>query len=70
MNSLFYEKAIRDRIKKKLVEVEATSLQRAVTSKEAKLDFQEQNWLICIAGGLFSDVKKTRDKKYYITNQM
>src|SRR5450759_1015188 len=48
MNSLFYEKTIKDRIRKKLVETEATSLQKAVTIIEAKFDDEEQNWLICI----------------------
>jgi hypothetical protein len=66
MNSLFYEKTIQDRIRKKLVEAEATSSQKAVTIEEAKFDYEEQNWLICIAGGLFSAVKKTKDKRYYI----
>jgi hypothetical protein len=68
MNSLYYEKVIQDRIRKKLVEAGATSLPRAVTVKESNLDVQEQNWLTCIAGGLFSGVKKTKDKRYYVSD--
>jgi hypothetical protein len=68
LNCLFYEKIIEDRIRKKLVEAEATSVKKAVTIEEAKFDVQEQNWLICVAGGLFSSVKKTKDKRYYIAD--
>lgn len=46
--------------------VDATSKEKAVTVGEANLDRQEQNWLVYIAGGLFSKVKKTKDKRYYI----
>jgi len=70
LNSLFYEKIIEDRIRKKLVKAEATSVKKAVTAIEAKFDFQEQNWLICVAGGLFSAVKKTKDKRYYIGDRI
>lgn len=66
MNSSYYEKAIQDSIRKKLVEAGAISLPRAVIIKEARLDEQEQSWLSCIAGGLFSEVKKTKDKRYYV----
>jgi len=56
------------RIAEKLAAAKATSLERAVTITEAKLDMQEQNWLSYVAGGLFAEVKKTKDKRYYITN--
>ena len=52
-------------IKEKLVELGATSKTRAVSIQDANLDAQELNWLDYIAGGLFSRVKKTNDKKYY-----
>jgi hypothetical protein len=68
MNSLYFEKAIQDRIRKKLVEAGATSVPSAVTSSESNLDAQEQNWINCIAGGLFSEVKKTKDKRYYVSD--
>jgi hypothetical protein len=68
MNSLYFEKAIEDRIRKKLVKAGATSVPRAVTTRDSNLDLQEQNWISCIAGGLFSGVKKTKDKRYYVSD--
>ena len=68
MNSLYFEETIQDRIKKKLVDAGATSLPRAVTPEESNLDVQERNWLVYIAGGLFSGVKKTKDKRYYVSD--
>jgi hypothetical protein len=68
MNSLYFEKAIQDRIRKKLVAAGATSIPRAVTTRESNLDVQEQNWISSIAGGLFSGVKKTKDKRYYVSD--
>ena len=50
----------------KLVAVEATSEERAVTVEEAGLEVQEQNWLPYVAGGLFAKVKKTKDNRYYV----
>ena len=54
-------------IKAKLVELGATSQISAVAIQDANLDAQERNWLDYIAGGLFAKVKKTGDKRYYIT---
>lgn len=68
MSELYYEKVVEDRIRKKLVEAGATSLLRAATIEESNLDEQEQNWLLYVAGGLFSRVKKTKDKRYYVSN--
>ena len=67
LNSQYFEKAIQERIRSKLLEAGATSSPRAVTIEESKLDAEEQNWLFYIAGGLFSAVKKTKDKRYYVT---
>ena len=58
--------AIQQRISTKLLEMEATSREKAVTAQEAHLDMQEQNWLNYIAGGLFARIKKTKDKRYYV----
>ena len=58
--------AIQQRISAKLLEMEATSKEKAVTAQEAHLDIQELNWLNYIAGGLFARVKKTNDKRYYV----
>ena len=52
-------------IRAKLLLVGATSIEKAVTWEEADLDIPEQNWLNYVAGGLFSCVKKTRNKLYY-----
>jgi hypothetical protein len=41
-------------IKAKLVAAGATSEAKAVTSQEADLDMQEENWLGYVAGGLFA----------------
>jgi hypothetical protein len=50
----------------KLLAVDATSREKAVTAQKANLDMQEKNWLNYIAGGLFAKVKKTKDKRYYL----
>jgi hypothetical protein len=58
--------AIQQQISAKLLAVNATSRENAVTAQEAHLDVQELNWLHYIAGGLFARVKKTKDKCYYV----
>ena len=55
-------------IRDKLRSVGATSKEKAVTIEEANLNMKELNWLSCIAGGMFASVKKTRNKRYYITH--
>jgi len=60
--------AMQQRIIAKLLATDATSTIKAVTAQEAHLDMQEQNWLNYVAGGLNSKVKKTKDKRYYITS--
>jgi hypothetical protein len=57
---------MRQRIVNKLEKAGATSIQKAVTTEEAKLDLQEQQWLGYFAGGFLSKVKKTQDRRYYI----
>ncbi len=52
------------RIRAKLQEVGATSMEKAVTVEKADFNVQELNWLAYVAGGL--DVKKTKDGRYYI----
>ena len=59
--------AMQQRIINKLLATGATSRNKAVTAQEAHLDMQEQNWLHYIAGGLNSKVKRTRDKRYYVS---
>ena len=53
------------RIRAKLLLVSATSINKAVTIEEADFDMQEQNWLDYVAGGMFSSVKMTRNRRYY-----
>ena len=59
--------AMQQRIIAKLLATDATSTIKAVTALEAQLDMQEKNWLSYIAGGLNSEVKKTREKRYYVS---
>jgi len=66
INAVFLK--LQNEIWEKLVALEATSEERAVTVKEAKFDLQEQNWLPYVAGGLFAKVKKTKDQRYYAKN--
>ena len=58
---------IENRITSKLQAMGATSREKAVTIEKANLNAQEQNWLNYIAGGLGDTVKRTKDKRYYIT---
>ena len=58
--------AIQQRIIAKLLATDATSIEKAASAQEANFDMQEQNWLCYVAGGLYSEVKKTRDKRYYV----
>jgi hypothetical protein len=54
------------RIRAKLETAGATSIDKAVTIEEADFNQQELNWLNYVAGGLVSEVKKTKDRRYYI----
>jgi hypothetical protein len=38
-----------------------------VAIEEVDLDMQELNWINYVAGGLFATVKKTRNKRYYVS---
>jgi hypothetical protein len=58
---------MQQRIASKLRAAGAYSKDKAVTAQEVDFDVPEQNWLDYIAGGLFALVKKTQDKRYYIT---
>jgi hypothetical protein len=52
-------------IRARLLSIGATSIDKAVTIEEADLDMQEENWLDYVAGGLFANVKKTKNGRYY-----
>ena len=60
--------AIQQRIIVKLLATGATSIEKAASALEAHFDMQEQNWLCYVAGGFASKVKKTKDKRYYVSN--
>jgi hypothetical protein len=57
---------MRQRIVNKLEKVGATSIEKAVTIKEAELDLQEQKWLGYFAGVFLGTIKKTEDHRYYV----
>ena len=44
----------------------ATSKEKAVTFKEAKLDITEQYWLDYFAGVFLGKIKKTKNHRYYV----
>ena len=56
-----------ENIRDKLLAVGAVSRDKAVTKKDARFDMQELNWIDYVAGGLFAEVKKTADRRYYVT---
>ena len=57
---------MRQKIINKLEKAGATMEDKAVTIKEAELDFREQNWLDYFAGAFLGKIKKTEDHRYYI----
>ena len=57
---------VQELIKTKLFAIGATSKKKAVTIKQANFSIQEENWIGYIAGGLFAEVKKTKDGKLYV----
>lgn len=58
--------AIQARITSKLVAVEATSIEKAVTGQQAHFSMKEQNWIYYIAGGMGATIKKTIDGRFYV----
>jgi len=58
---------MQQRIASKLKAAGANSRDNAVTVQEAHFDDPERNWLDYVAGGLFAIVKKTQDKRYYVS---
>jgi hypothetical protein len=57
---------MQNRLVRKLEKAGATSVEKAVTFEDAKLDMQEQYWLDYFAGIFLGKIKKTKDKKYYL----
>ena len=54
------------RLVRKLEKAGATSIEKAVTFNEAKLDLKEQYWLEYFAGVFLGKIKKTKKHLYYI----
>lgn len=53
-------------IRSKLVVMGATSKEKAVTSQQAHFSMKEENWIDYIAGGMFAQIKKTGDRRFYV----
>ncbi|MCW8801784.1 MAG: hypothetical protein OQK81_00335 [Candidatus Bathyarchaeota archaeon] len=54
------------RLVRKFEKAGATSMEKAVTFLEAKLNLQEQYWLEYFAGSFLGKIKKTRNHTYYL----
>jgi len=57
---------MRYKILNKLRKAGAVSKAKAVTIREAALDYQEQMWLDYFAGAFLGKIKKTDDRRYYV----
>jgi len=57
---------VRNKLKRKFEKVGALSEETAVTTLEAKLDYQECCWLDYFAGSFLGSIKKTKDHRYYL----
>ena len=57
---------MQNRLVRKFEKAGATSKEKAVTFKEAKLDLQEQYWLNYFAGVFLGKIKKTKNHRYYL----
>lgn len=53
-------------IRSKLVSKGATSIDKAMSSRQAGLSYQEEGWISYIAGGMFAIIKKTNDGRFYV----
>ena len=59
---------MQNRLVRKFEKAGATSLEKAVTFEEAKLDEQEQYWLDYFAGIFLGEIKKAENNRYYVRN--
>jgi hypothetical protein len=58
---------MQERLVRKFEKAGATSVEKAVTFQEAKLDAQELYWLNYFAGVFLGKIKKTENGRYYIS---
>jgi hypothetical protein len=57
---------MKQRLIRKFEKAGATSIEKAVTFEDAKLDMQEQYWLAYFAGSFLGSIKKTKNHLYYV----
>ena len=60
---------MKQRLIRKFKQAGATSKEKAVTLREARLDMQECCWLEYFAGTFLGRIKKTRDHRYYLSKR-
>ena len=66
MSTYGIEFEMQHKIIRKFEKIGATSEEKAVTFKEAKLNEQEEYWLDYFAGVFLGKIKKTKNHLYYI----
>ncbi len=59
--------AIQAGIRSKLVAIGAISRETAATTQQAHFSIKEINWIDYIARGMFATIKKTGDRRFYVT---
>ena len=57
---------IQQKLIRKFKKAGATSIEKAVSFEDAKLDLQEQYWLSYFAGSFLGTIKKTKNHLYYV----
>ena len=66
MSTYGIEFEMQHKIIRKFEKIGATSEEKAVTFREAKLNEQEEYWLDYFAGVFLGKIKKTKNHLYYI----
>ena len=66
MSTYGLEFEMQHKIVRKFEKAGATSIEKAVTFEEAKLNEQEECWLHYFAGAFLGKIKKTANHLYYI----
>ena len=66
MSTYGIEFEMQHKIVRKFEKAGATSIEKAVTFEEAKLNEQEEYWLDYFAGVFLGKIKKTTNNRYYL----
>ena len=66
MSTYGLEFEMQHKIARKLEKAGATSIEKAITFEDAKLNEQEEYWLDYFAGVFLGKIKKTKNNLYYI----